>query len=114
MWSSRDLGPAGLNASAERIAALCEVLSDPRRVRALSLVGRGPATVSEISAALGLRPPSASLHLAKLRRLGLVHALKRGRHRIYSTDPDQTAHLLEVLGRTSLPPLALESNLEDG
>ncbi|MGI0071687.1 MAG: ArsR/SmtB family transcription factor [Thermoplasmata archaeon] len=98
--SSRSVLPSV--GAAPRIAALSAALSDERRVRALLLLRSAPATVSELSVSLGLRPAETSLQLARLRREGLVRALRRGRHRIYSADPDLIARLLEVLGDAAL------------
>jgi DNA-binding transcriptional ArsR family regulator len=90
-----------LTADPERIADLADVLSDPRRVRILQLLTRSPATVSEIGEALGFRASETSLQLAPLRRLDLARVVRRGRHRIYSVDPDATLRLLEPIAEFS-------------
>jgi DNA-binding transcriptional ArsR family regulator len=86
----------------ERIARVAQALADPRRVRALRLLSSGPATVSEIASALGMRPASTSLQLSRLRPLGLVRVLRRGRHRIYSADPDLLSHLLDAMAAVAV------------
>lgn len=96
--SSSDGRRAGAAAPAtERVARLAGALADARRVRVLFFLRAGPATVSEISAALGLPTAQTSLHLAKLRDRGLVRAERQGRHRIYSADPDPLRRLAKGL-----------------
>jgi DNA-binding transcriptional ArsR family regulator len=80
------------------LSRLARVLADPRRLEILRYLQRTPATVNELSVSLGLRPSTTSRQLARLRDEGLVRSLPRGRHRIYSADPDSIAQLLEVLG----------------
>jgi DNA-binding transcriptional ArsR family regulator len=84
-------------AAAARVAHRARAVSDPRRVQILSLLRQTPVTVAELSAELDLRPSRTSLQLSVLRAAGLVRAERRGRCRIYSTDPDVVDHLLEEL-----------------
>jgi len=94
---------------ADRIASIGEVLSDPRRVRVLFLLSKTPATVSEISTELGLRPAETSVQLARLRSIRVVRVLRRGRHRIYSADVDALSSLLGVLSDVATRDSRLEA-----
>lgn len=99
------------HSTSEAIANVARVLADPRRVEALLLLRRGPATVNEIAHSLGISPASASLQLGRLRRLEVVRVLRSGRHRIYSADSDTVARLVDMLwevgtGRPAVLPSA--------
>ena len=53
-------------------------LADPTRLRILALLGRGEVCVCHIHEALTVPQPTASRHLAYLRRAGLVETRKDG------------------------------------
>ena len=91
-------------AAARQIARGARSLTDPRRVTILALLRESPATVSDIALALAARPSETSRQLAELRASGLVTAVRRGRCRWYSVDPDRVARLL-----TELAPPAVEA-----
>ena len=55
-------------------SALC----DPSRLRMLALISKGEICVCHIHESLDLRQPTASRHLAYLRRAGLVEARRAG------------------------------------
>ena len=73
------------------------VLSDPTRLRLLSLIAAaGEACAAcELVEPLGVSQPTVSHHLKVLREAGLVESNKRGRWVYYRPVPDR----LEVLGR---------------
>jgi DNA-binding transcriptional ArsR family regulator len=83
--------------SVELVVGRARSLSDPRRVRILTFLTRGPATVSEIGDSLGLAPSETSRQLAVLRAGRLVRMHPRGRHRIYTTDTDLVRRILEIV-----------------
>jgi DNA-binding transcriptional ArsR family regulator len=87
--------------TSDRSADLAGALTDPRRLDLLRALRRSPATVNELAAGLGLRPATTSVQLARLRRAGLARELRRGRHRIYSVDPDRVGRLLDALDEAS-------------
>ena len=64
-----------------------KLLSDPTRLRILSLLKDGEICVCDIHASLGVPQPTASRHLAYLRRTGLVSARRSGVWMHYSLAP---------------------------
>jgi ArsR family transcriptional regulator len=55
-----------------------KALSDPTRMRILALLGSTEICVCHIHTALGIPQPTASRHLAHLKRAGLVQSCKIG------------------------------------
>lgn len=62
-------------------------LADPTRLRILALLTDGEVCVCDIHASLGVPQPTASRHLAYLRRTGLVSARRSGVWMHYSLAP---------------------------
>ncbi|MCC7034145.1 MAG: winged helix-turn-helix transcriptional regulator [Acidobacteria bacterium] len=62
-------------------------LADPTRLRILSLLTDGEVCVCDIHASLAVPQPTASRHLAYLRRTGLVSARRSGVWMHYSLAP---------------------------
>jgi DNA-binding transcriptional ArsR family regulator len=89
--------PAAGPISVDLVVGRARCLSDPRRVRILTFLTRGPATVSEIGDYLGLAPSETSRQLAVLRAERLVRMHPRGRHRIYTADTDLVRRILEIV-----------------
>jgi ArsR family transcriptional regulator len=74
-------GPTPIPADAPHLEALETVfkaLSDRTRLRIVALLARGETSVRDIHSALGLAQPTASRHLAYLRRSGLVRDRRDG------------------------------------
>lgn len=63
-------------------------LSDPTRRRVGELLGRGPATTSELARPFDMALPSFTQHLSVLERAGLVTSEKKGRVRTYRLAPE--------------------------
>ncbi len=63
-------------------------VAEPRRRLILSYLAGDEREVGEIVVAVGLDQPSVSKHLGVLRRVGLVHVRRNGRHRLYRTNAD--------------------------
>jgi len=61
-------------------------IAEPRRREILTYLALRERQVGEIVVALGLDQPSVSKHLGVLRRVGLVHVRRNGRHRLYRTN----------------------------
>jgi ArsR family transcriptional regulator, arsenate/arsenite/antimonite-responsive transcriptional repressor len=96
----------------ERLVALGRALSDPIRVRMLSMMadGRGccdfsasgvPATegeegicVCEFEAQFGMGQSKVSYHMKKLKNAGLVREERRGKWSFYSLDREAAGELL--------------------
>lgn len=80
--------------------ALLRVLSDPTRVRLLSLLRREELTVAELSSVLRLAQPRVSTHLAKLKESGLVRDRRAGvsaYYRFNETGFENAGDLLRAL-----------------
>ena len=84
-------------ADATQLAEWFGVLSDPTRLRLLSLIAAaGEACAAcDLVEPLGVSQPTVSHHLRVLREAGLVESEKRGRWVYYRPVPDR----LDVLGR---------------
>lgn len=65
---------------------LLRLLSDPTRVRLLSLLGREQLTVAELTDATRLVQSRVSTHLAKLREAGLLRLRRAGASTYYALD----------------------------
>jgi DNA-binding transcriptional ArsR family regulator len=70
-------------------------IAEPRRREILSYLVLRERQVGEIVAALRLDQPSVSKHLGVLRRVGLVHVRRNGRHRLYRTNAEAIRPLHE-------------------
>src|SRR5580765_8227745 len=81
-------------------SALLRLLSDPTRVRLLSLLEREELTVAELSAVLRLAQPRVPTHLAKLKEAGLVRDRRAGVSSYYrynnEIDPRENALLIAL------------------
>ncbi len=87
-------------ARAEELAVAFSVLSDPVRLRLLSLLASAPAgeaCVCELVEPLGRSQPTVSHHLKILADAGLITGDKRGRWVWYRAVPDQLDVLRNVL-----------------
>ncbi len=62
----------------EALTRVYAALADPTRLRILSLLGDGEICVCHIHASLDVPQPTASRHLAYLRKSGLVEARRDG------------------------------------
>jgi len=70
-------------------------VAEPRRRQILSYLAGDERQVGEIVAAVGLDQPSISKHLGVLRRVGLVHVRRNGRHKLYRTNAEAIRPLHE-------------------
>jgi ArsR family transcriptional regulator len=85
--------------SAERLAGWFGVLSDPTRLRLLSLIAaQGEACAAcDLVEPLGVSQPTVSHHLKTLYEAGLVDRTKQGRWVYYRPRPDRLAVLSQAL-----------------
>jgi ArsR family transcriptional regulator len=81
----------------DTLTALYGTLADATRLRILSLVKDGEVCVCHIHASLGVPQPTASRHLAYLRRVGLVSARRDGVWMHYSLARPRDAVVAAVL-----------------
>jgi DNA-binding transcriptional ArsR family regulator len=91
------------------IAAIAAVLADRRRCRVLMALGDGRALAASVLASeAGVAPSTASEHLAKLVRAGLISVEQRGRHRYFRLAGPHVADLLEAMAVVA-PPMPVRS-----
>ena len=104
--------------AANSIELVFRAVSDPTRLRILNLLRRGELCVCDLVNVLGVPQPTASRHLAYLRKAGLVVTRKDGLWSYYELAPSRTAFhakLLDCLSSIRLPELAADTKrLTDG
>ena len=93
--------------AARRLSAaldrMLEALADPKRRRAIELLGQRPRSAGELASELGLAPPAMSRHLRAMKDGGLVedgHPDFDARVRIYSLKQGATDELKRWLAET--------------
>jgi ArsR family transcriptional regulator len=103
--------------------ALIQAFAEPTRLRLLALLSRGETCVCDLTEALGIPQPTASRHLAHLRRAGLVTVRRDGLWAWYSLAPAHRGvhqKLIECLAACAheMPELAADQTrcqeLRDG
>jgi ArsR family transcriptional regulator, arsenate/arsenite/antimonite-responsive transcriptional repressor len=84
---------------AEATAQLFKALADPARVRIVNRLAQGdePVCACEFPQFLGLSQPTASHHLSKLTRAGLLNREQRGKWAYFSLDPEAAARLAGIV-----------------
>ena len=88
------------DASAVMLASAFAALSDPARLRLLSLIATatgGEVCACDLIEPIGKSQPTVSHHLKILVEAGLVHREKRGVWAWYRPNPDRLAMLRAVL-----------------
>jgi ArsR family transcriptional regulator len=86
-------------AGARTLAGIFKALSDPNRLRLVSMIQAhegGAACVCDLTGPLGLTQPTVSHHLRVLREAGIVECEKRGVWAFYRLAPDALAALAAV------------------
>lgn len=92
-----------------RITAVAELIADPSRAAILdALMAGGALPARELALHAGIRPSTASAHLAKLVAGSLLVVETRGRQRWYALAGADVAHALEALAVIA-PPAAVRS-----
>ena len=79
------------------LAQLARALADETRLRILTVLLEGAATVSDLVTRLGVPQPRVSTQLALLRDAGLVSVHGIGRQRIYDCDGERVGAVLAAL-----------------
>lgn len=80
------------------IAGVASLVGDPARANILSALMDGRAlTATELAREAGVTPQTASSHLSKLEKGGLLLPVKQGRHRYYRLSGPDVADVLERL-----------------
>ena len=84
-------------------------LADASRLRILGLLAAREHSVEELAAILGLKEPTVSHHLGKLKELGLVRMTQAGNVHLYALDEAG----LRALSQDVLTPQAMEQLVDD-
>lgn len=80
------------------IALIGSLVGDPARANMLAaLMGGHALTATELAAACGVTPQTASSHLSKLEAGGLLRQRKQGRHRYFALSGDDVGQMLESM-----------------
>lgn len=79
--------------TAIRLAEVFKALSDPTRLRLISLLLENEVSVHNLEAILGMSQSAISHQLRHLRQLRLVRFRKEGRHVFYALDDDHVRQL---------------------
>ena len=94
--------PGLSQSAAEALAARMKALSDPARLRLVSLIAsNGEMCVCDLTGPLGLTQPTVSHHLKVLATAGLVHREQRGKWAYFSVDDTELGHVGHLLLGTS-------------
>ena len=89
-------GASDLDArAAKAVATTMQALSTPSRLLILGRLRRGPATVGDLAAGIGMEQSAVSHQLRLLRNLGLVEGEREGRTIRYTLYDDHVAELLD-------------------
>ena len=78
------------------LADLFSALSDPTRLRIISVLLEGELNVGDIASQLGMTESAVSHQLRGLRQLHLVRSRKDGRQVYYAVDDDHVARLYQL------------------
>ncbi len=82
----------------DQVAAVARVIGEPARAAMLDALLAGVAlTAGELARVAGVRPPTATEHLARLREAGLIETVAQGRHRYHRLASPAVGHALEAL-----------------
>lgn len=79
--------------TAAAVAELFKALSDPTRIRIISLLAHAELCVGDLCLALEMSQPAISYQLRILRSLRIVRARKQGKHVFYTLDDAHIHHL---------------------
>jgi len=79
--------------TAQEVAQLFKALSDPTRVRLISILAEHELFVHSIVEALGMTQSAISHQLQTLRMLRIVRSRKEGKHVYYTLDDTHIANL---------------------
>jgi predicted transcriptional regulator len=72
----------------DTVVSFFKALADESRLRIVGILAGGERSVEDLAAQLGLRGPTVSHHLARLRELGLVSMRADGNVHVYRLEPD--------------------------
>ncbi|MDX5377444.1 MAG: winged helix-turn-helix domain-containing protein [Halomonas sp.] len=80
------------------LSRLARTIGDPTRMGMLALLMEGRAlTAKELAYGCGVQPGTATEHLKRLQRDGLIESAAQGRHKYYRLASAEVAHAVEAL-----------------
>lgn len=83
---------------------LARTIGDPTRMGMLALLMEGRAlTAKELAHGCGVQPGTATEHLKRLQRDGLIESTAQGRHKYYRLATPEVAHAVEALMVVAIP-----------
>jgi len=94
---SRLPDPETIAANAQQAATFLKSLTHPHRLMILCLLDHQELSVSELEQRLGLRQPTLSQQLAKLRAEGLVETRRSGKYIYYRMASAEAREVISVL-----------------
>jgi len=97
----------------DQLEAVFKALADKTRLRILALLGNNEVCVCHIHDTLGLPQPTASRHLAYLRKSGLVDARRDGVWMHYRVAPSLDPMVKKVIGAAIAALLEIPATGQD-
>ena len=79
--------------TAKSLAGMFRALSDPTRLRIISVLTEREFCVGDLTAALGMAQPAVSHQLRDMHALQLVRSRREGRHIYYRLDDEHVSNL---------------------
>ena len=95
-----------MDEAAATAAALLKALANEDRLRILCHLAAGEKNVTELQEILGIRQPTLSQQLSRLRFEGLVEFRRDGKNIHYRLASDEAAKVLEVLYELYCAPVS--------
>ncbi len=89
------------------------MLADESRIRILALLAARESSVEELADRLGLRSPTVSHHLARLKGLGPLSMRREGTTHVYRFEPDRLSDVNRSLDPERWAGLAGSPDAED-
>ena len=115
MISGVTVAPEEMEARAEASAALLRALANPQRLRLVCELLGGERGVGELETLTGIRQPTLSKELARLREAGLIEGRREAKAVFYTLTDERAALVLAALcGRTVARPAPRDLSAERG
>jgi DNA-binding transcriptional ArsR family regulator len=93
----------------EKVAELFKVLGTVSRLRLLTSLAQGEASVGSLAESTGLSQPLVSQHLRLMRSMNLVTVSRSGREAIYALADEHVAHVIDdAIAHTAEAPLTTD------
>jgi DNA-binding transcriptional ArsR family regulator len=96
----------------EKVARLFKAMAHPTRLRIVGLLARDVSCVDDMRAALGLKQPNISQHLAVMRGAQLVTFRRNGNRVCYGLADENLPIVVAILGACGAPDLREDTKLQ--